>query len=652
MPESHCDRIITSPNHQQTLSPFSGESGDFLAQNETITGSSSAKHPGTQAIEASTRFHVSDDKIVGSKAASPNCSSNAHSHDRERNIGTFSISRVHTHAAESTIEMADLPTEMAITPVSSCLDPFNSETSAQTQPAIAPSELEALDYLTSQPNIADFFASTAQQGGSLQCFPGRNSDLIHHPFTDDSALAESPALDTIRYPSASYQDLHTTLYHHMVETARNTALTRQASPDPFALDAHPVDHDDSPSSSNVNEIQTPIREQGLRLQPLKFMKLTQRRQLELWRNYLDEIAVWLDMFDNDRQFQFKIPLLAKSADHLHYSILALSARQMERKGPGKSYTESLGLYQEAIQLIVKELYTLDTTVIASCVLLCVLEMMSSSPRAWCRHLDGCAMLLEAAGVNGVVGGVRQALFWCFARMDVWGGFLEDTLTKIPTSRWFLPSGSMIEAVTHFRTGSGSHSYANYAVFLCASVVNVISNKTGSYVGQVEVSSIRKTTYAARWKALFDLLGDWYNNRPEEMQPLMVNRSSSDEPPEPFSSVLYGSSPAVNGNQLYHAAALLMLQNKPKGIRLTKSPKSILWHARQICGIAVSNSDHGARINSLQPLWIAGKIMSHETEHRAILDLLAQIERDTGWATAWRAEDLRDYWGDAKCSESH
>jgi uncharacterized protein YycO len=26
------------------------------------------------------------------------------------------------------------------------------------------------------------------------------------------------------------------------------------------------------------------------------------------------------------------------------------------------------------------------------------------------------MLLKAAGINGVVGGTRQAIFWCFARM--------------------------------------------------------------------------------------------------------------------------------------------------------------------------------------------------------------------------------------------
>lgn len=502
-------------------------------------------------------------------------------------------------------------------------------------------ELASLDYLTFQPSTINSLCSTPQPDIGARCYPEDNAMLYNPgPIFEVSHLSTS-----LNHPDAVYQDLHTTLYNHMVETAQNTALTRQASPvlGQSTLKETNTVHEVPLVSQSPNSGRAGLGSSTRSHNPLKPLKLAQRRQLELWRNYIDEVAVWLDMFDHDRHFQFTIPLLAKTADHLHYSILALSARQSERKRADESYAESLPLYQEAIRLIVKELYTLDTTVIASCVLLCVLEMMSSSPRAWCRHLDGCAMLLEAAGVNGVVGGVGQSVFWCFARMDVWGGYLEDTFTKIPTSRWYIPSGSMKEAVTHFKTNSSCHSYANYAVFLCASVVNVISAQTSG--GE----PVERTTYLARWNALFDLLEDWYTNRLEKMQPLIAYPADSSDARHPFPILLYSSAPAVNGNQLYHAATMLMLQHKPRGIALARSPKSILWHARQICGIAISNSDHGASINGLQPLWIAGKIMSHETEHQAILDVLTRIEKDTGWATAWRSDDLKDYWGDVQDS---
>ena len=69
-------------------------------------------------------------------------------------------------------------------------------------------------------------------------------------------------------------------------------------------------------------------------------------------------------------------MMAKTTPHLKNAILALSARQIEMKENSKSSSESLGLYQEAIHLLLPDLQTRSTVVIASCVILCVLEMMS------------------------------------------------------------------------------------------------------------------------------------------------------------------------------------------------------------------------------------------------------------------------------------
>jgi hypothetical protein len=91
------------------------------------------------------------------------------------------------------------------------------------------------------------------------------------------------------------------------------------------------------------------------------------------------------MFDNHRHFASTFPQMAKSAPHLRYSILALSARQIERKQNEKSQSESLSLYQEAIHLLLPELERKTTPVIASCVILCVLEMLSCTPYPHTPH---------------------------------------------------------------------------------------------------------------------------------------------------------------------------------------------------------------------------------------------------------------------------
>lgn len=57
-------------------------------------------------------------------------------------------------------------------------------------------------------------------------------------------------------------------------------------------------------------------------------------------------------------------------------MLALSARQQERKYPDRRSSASLVLYQEAVHQLIPQLQTKSTAVVASCVVLCVLEMMS------------------------------------------------------------------------------------------------------------------------------------------------------------------------------------------------------------------------------------------------------------------------------------
>ncbi|THZ19920.1 hypothetical protein D6C90_09653, partial [Aureobasidium pullulans] len=481
-------------------------------------------------------------------------------------------------------------------------------------------ELESLDYLTDRDPFQFF-------GDSLwPPMTGEANTLLDM----DHVPAESPDMYAMYYPNATYRELHTTLYNAMVDTARGTGLTRTGTPD----------SDKSQKAANHEPVNHTPQWGTLQRDPATVGKLpksmTVRRETELWRNYLDEIALWLDMFDNDRHFQIHLPLLAQSSEPLRLSVLALSARQIERRDPNKPYTESLALYQEAIRLIAAELESMSTEVIGSCVLLCVLEMMSSSPKDWTRHLNGAAMLLKAAGINGVVGGMRQAIFWCFARMDMWGGFLSGSHTKIPTSLWFLPTGSMSTAISRFKTDfQNFDSYANYSLFLCASVLNVVSSH--------DTSTERDSSYSAKWKALFDLLIDWHANRPQEMRPL-TPWANEREDEGPFPVVIYTNAAAVSANQLYHTATLLMLQAKPNDVRV-RGQRSIFWHARQAIGISVSNLSHSAWTNALQPIYFAGKIMSSRAEHQVVLETLAEIERTTGFATQWRAQDLKEYWDD-------
>jgi hypothetical protein len=62
------------------------------------------------------------------------------------------------------------------------------------------------------------------------------------------------------------------------------------------------------------------------------------------------------------------------------------------------------------------------------------------------------------------------------------------------------------------------------------------------------------------------------------------------------------------------------------------------------GIASARLEASARVHSTQPLFVAGQCLTHHRERKTILDLLRGIERDLGWATEDRAQQLLKDWG--------
>lgn len=450
-------------------------------------------------------------------------------------------------------------------------------------------------------------------------------------------VLDSLSDDGIFHPGSTFQELHTTFRNEMMTTARSAAPSRAGSPmrDVMSLQSV-VDREQVPSLPTEDSTATVHASTSP-----KHFDLSPQEEFVLWKNYVEEVAPWLDKFDCHRHFERSLPYMAKNHNHLKYSLLALSARQLERRYPDRTSEQSLALYQEAIHLLIPQLQARTTAVIASCVVLCVLEMLSCSPKAWRRHLDGCASLLLSVGIHGFSGGVEQALFWTFARMDVCGGLISSERTLIPISRWTPAEGLRRDAMM-FKAAPTFDVQANYAVYLLGQVLHILTKPKPV---PSETSVDHQTPFRGAWEPLFNAIEDWYDFRPEEMKSILSIPAGAADQSNPFPTVLYGNSAAISGNQMYHTAALLMLRKKPKDAQLSRKPRSVLWHARQICAISISNTHHGSWTNAVQPLWIAGQVMSHPAEHRAILQLFEKIERETGWGTKWRADDLREYWGD-------
>ncbi|KAL2829750.1 hypothetical protein BDW59DRAFT_170408 [Aspergillus cavernicola] len=424
---------------------------------------------------------------------------------------------------------------------------------------------------------------------------------------------------------ASQEELRAILF----TLANSAAPTRASSPETGKA---------SVSKRSVSRYQNEHqrqRESGRQTSPL-----SSRRRIEYLKNYVAEIAPWLDMFDSTHTFAYQLPALSTSFPALTYAILAISARQMERKSGIQDWCDSLELYQEAIRLLSPLLQVRDPKIIAACVLLCCLEMMSARAQDWHRHLEGCAALFDAFGIHGFCGGLVQAVFWCYARMDLCGALISDgtRTTVLHPSKW-LPMGCQEEdAYRLFKEARSPDMHANYAVYLSVKTTELVSNRT-KFVELGEDNGCDTEVFTSRWTTLWNDLQIWLAERPSELLPVQTISQ------KPFPQILFVHWAAISSNQLYHTACILLLKMMPKGLRLPRSSTlSLLWHARRICGISTSNKHQGCLNNAIQPLWIAGRLFSHASEHEQIIQIIRDIEAETGWGACWRIRDLEVAWG--------
>lgn len=377
----------------------------------------------------------------------------------------------------------------------------------------------------------------------------------------------------------------------------------------------------------VNDATIDINEQNH--SSVQDVNVTDVDRLKLYKTYIYKIAPWLDIFDNSsKQFGSSIPNLATENMALLNSILALASRHLEKTDKTYSSKKTIKLYQDALKELIPTVNkTLNTPTIASCVILCVFQMMSSTPKKWRYHLEGCAALFKMHNINGFCDGpLERSIFWCFARMDLASVIMGEQSTIIPSEHLLLSSCTIYDLKQLFNKFDNKEDmYANYIFYLCSRVLNLISNA--------------KLSYEKEWGFLWSEINDWYINRPSSFQPILTFNDA------PFPGVLYVNGAPIAANQMYHMAIILLTQNKPRLHKIVylDHVKSPIWHAKQICGISLHNENHGAWNCASQPLWVAGQLLSSDQEHEIVLSLLNRIETTTGWQMKFRIRDLQRHW---------
>ncbi|KAB8218971.1 hypothetical protein BDV33DRAFT_204836 [Aspergillus novoparasiticus] len=403
--------------------------------------------------------------------------------------------------------------------------------------------------------------------------------------------------------------------------------------------------------------------------PEPFLPVTCTEKARLISSFMQETGTWCETTDSNMHFTMRSLHLMMKSTAFVAAAMSLASRQLDHVEKVQRPV-TLELYQYTIQhLLRQDPAKADASVLATCTLLCVYEMMASDVHEWRRHLKGCAGLLLAKKWNGSSQGIVKSCFWAFARIDVWAAFISGKTTLIPTDFWL--DDISIESLA---TKRDVDDFCNLAIFIFAQIVNMLA---APGFGTKKAGS----TLAVSVSRLWGELQKWYRLRPQEVCPLLKD---SCLPPRVFPAVIYTSASAICGNTFYHTGSMLLLQTGliPES-EISSSPVKdavdLVWHARELCGISMSNSSHANWVNQLQPLYIAGAVFANKssddqvrfspssisriirqsipshyarsnleeeyaTEKILLLKHLARIENETGWKTLDRAADLRKLWG--------
>ncbi|ATY67459.1 C6 transcription factor [Cordyceps militaris] len=346
------------------------------------------------------------------------------------------------------------------------------------------------------------------------------------------------------------------------------------------------------------------------------------------KNWIIECAPYLDKLDRARHFATRVPVMAARSPAL-----------------------LIELYQESIRLLAPGMRAHDANMLVTACILAVMELMSGSPRNWRRHIEGCATLFDLFQVNDFSGGVLQAMFWCYARMEVCGVIISGGAesTALVLRSWAPPaSGALVAEADEdlfvrsaFARSSleNSDMHANWAVYLCAKACDLLYRSTRA-TERREPGQQDSSPFAVQWRALWKDLESRFQSRPDSSLPTLVSEDSG----QTFPTILYAHWPAISSNQVYHATCLIMLDMRPQHESVPLPEGSAAWHARRVCGISVTNPHRASLINAIQPLYLAGRLLTHTAEHIAVGRLFKMIEETTGWGALWPLRDLEIIWG--------
>ncbi|GKZ81212.1 hypothetical protein AnigIFM56816_005724 [Aspergillus niger] len=207
--------------------------------------------------------------------------------------------------------------------------------------------------------------------------------------------------------------------------------------------------------------------------------------------------------------------------------------------------------------------------------------------------------------------------------------------------------------------------SNALIWIISKIINFITSGDGITPGDFENPRGQRPCFGttqeellARWKRLDIELRAWYDTLPRSFTPCARSRlflsnavpiprtasapaaanvATNTTSTDTIDAIIF-TVPIINGNPVDSNSTIALYR---------RIAELAVCHAREICGISLGGLPDGILPHTVQPLFVAGQCFEQDSERQLVVDLLQQVECDSGWATKYRIQDLQRQWAETR-----
>ncbi|KAH7134307.1 fungal-specific transcription factor domain-containing protein [Dactylonectria macrodidyma] len=357
------------------------------------------------------------------------------------------------------------------------------------------------------------------------------------------------------------------------------------------------------------------------------------KELLIFQNFIQNISLWMDLFDPKKPFTTHVPHLARHNVGLMNAVLALSARHLslikeENGSSGQDPNESLRYYAKTLHYIQEAMhfdtYKTSLELLSTSSIVSAYEMLDGSGPDWGRHLKGVFWIQRSQVIHGDSNGLQQAVWWAWLCQDVWAAFREN---RRPYTFW-RPTRTLDEL--------DPYELSARSVYFFAQVVGFCSRE------ETDIAKTDTLGRISRAEALQDSLKEWKGYLTAEFEPLPWPSSADDA----FKPIWINPPAFAVATQLYYCSRILLLLNRPQpggfGI-YAQQRANLMGFISKVCGIAMTLTDYPSSVMCSQCLFIAGLLIEDRRQRNCVLDLLDKCRKRSGWPVKSLGEELKARW---------